>query len=395
MKKSVIFLGAAVLALLACNKTTIVDTTSPQEITFKTIANVPTKAHKGIGDGLNGTNLNDKDYLMYVSAAQLNTNNFTENGKFMVNEPFRYDAGSGTWRHVTYASRYSDTPVFSPIYWPVGGAKLNILATATPKGPDFIMDFVNVESSTSGLPLLSGFRSFSIDQADELVACAYQQTYAATINLTFDHIYSLLIFNVSDVNNVGNIVVEDIGFYSDVYLENRRLGRSLGVNSLAEGDYDVFTSGVVKAKAGSTKVSLQWDLRKGGDYAYSSPGISWPSIMIAEDTDFSDCNPGVTAGMHYDSVNDRYDPITDTKIEFGHVLIAPQPKQAMTIRYRILANGDTDTEDVFMDYTYPLTGNWQAGKKYIYNISFNLSEITITPTVTDWVDGGEPDIDLS
>ncbi len=37
---------------------------------------------------------------------------------------------------------------------------------------------------------------------------------------------------------------------------------------------------------------------------------------------------------------------------------------------------------------------WQAGKKYVYNLTIDLQKIYFNPTVTDWVDGGSQDVDV-
>ena len=38
--------------------------------------------------------------------------------------------------------------------------------------------------------------------------------------------------------------------------------------------------------------------------------------------------------------------------------------------------------------------DWQAGKKYVYNLTIDLQKIYFNPTITDWVDGGTQDVDV-
>lgn len=39
-------------------------------------------------------------------------------------------------------------------------------------------------------------------------------------------------------------------------------------------------------------------------------------------------------------------------------------------------------------------GDWQAGKKYVYNLTIDLQKIYFNPSITDWVDGGSQDVDV-
>lgn len=38
--------------------------------------------------------------------------------------------------------------------------------------------------------------------------------------------------------------------------------------------------------------------------------------------------------------------------------------------------------------------DWQAGKKYVYNLTIDLQKIYFNPSITDWVDGGSQDVDV-
>ena len=37
---------------------------------------------------------------------------------------------------------------------------------------------------------------------------------------------------------------------------------------------------------------------------------------------------------------------------------------------------------------------WQAGKKYVYNLTIDLQKIYFNPTITDWAEGGSQDVDV-
>ena len=79
--------------------------------------------------------------------------------------------------------------------------------------------------------------------------------------------------------------------------------------------------------------------------------------------------------------------VTNSSIQLGNeVLVIPGEAQtSFSIEYK-LANSDA----VFTA-TLPLsngtTPTWDPGKKYVYNISFDLKEIKFTPEVVEWGEG--------
>lgn len=77
--------------------------------------------------------------------------------------------------------------------------------------------------------------------------------------------------------------------------------------------------------------------------------------------------------------------ITDSFIQLGNeVLVIPgQNQTSFLIEYK-LANSDPNA--VFTA-TLPLSGTWEPGKKYVYNISFGLEEIKFAPEVVEWGEG--------
>ena len=64
--------------------------------------------------------------------------------------------------------------------------------------------------------------------------------------------------------------------------------------------------------------------------------------------------------------------------------------------YRLSDNQGLGSKEVtihFDDVDDVIT-NWQAGKKYVYNLTIDLQKIYFNPTITDWVDGGSQDVDV-
>lgn len=64
--------------------------------------------------------------------------------------------------------------------------------------------------------------------------------------------------------------------------------------------------------------------------------------------------------------------------------------------YRTVDNVNLGSKEVtvyFDDVDGSIT-NWQAGKKYVYNLTIDLEKIYFNPTVTDWADGGSQDVNV-
>ena len=73
-----------------------------------------------------------------------------------------------------------------------------------------------------------------------------------------------------------------------------------------------------------------------------------------------------------------------TGTEFGNgLLVVPGYATSFTINYTLTqAGGVANTFDY--TYTLPAGGSWKMAMKYLYYISFDLSEIEVNPSVTKW-----------
>lgn len=61
---------------------------------------------------------------------------------------------------------------------------------------------------------------------------------------------------------------------------------------------------------------------------------------------------------------------------YNDVILAPQDLTGKTLTFKLADGG-------VLTYTFPAT-TLESGKKYIYNITLNLSGLTVTSTVADW-----------
>ena len=117
MNRVIYFLSAAALTLVACNKTETIVTETPDEIGFKAVTSVATKADPD--PAITGTALPSKNWIIYASALNVQNQeayfNQTEFKTTDANEP------------VSAAAQYKADP---SLYWPAGNAQLDILALA-------------------------------------------------------------------------------------------------------------------------------------------------------------------------------------------------------------------------------------------------------------------------
>lgn len=108
---------------------------------------------------------------------------------------------------------------------------------------------------------------------------------------------------------------------------------------------------------------------------------SWTAIEnakpISVDAEDLTINPAAQAAQPYGTAG---------------LLVVPSTGANFVITYSV---ADSDQVSHEYKYTYPITAaNWDAGKKYTYNVTMNVNEIQITPTVVDW-DPSTPGVNIN
>ena len=158
-------------------------------------------------------------------------------------------------------------------------------------------------------------------------------------------------------------------------------GETTALAALSDDDVTLKTVGTFTVDNSRNNLVAEWsDLSakkenaKMPDYTEATPEVSSSNIADATTTQKYDVLIPVAA-------NDKYAQLGET------LLIPEQPKENFTITYTI---GDKTCFYTFNDFR----GNWEKGKKYIYNIEFQLNEIAITENVLDFVDGEVDPISL-
>lgn len=305
MKKTTILLATLAIALVSCNRSETIVTETPGEISFKAVNSVATKA-----DIISGTTLPTNDWVIYVSA-----NGAT--GTYFEDKTFKTEVATPTSSSL-YKNYVGSTP--TPIYWPVGGSKLDFLAYAAKSTTNFTPAW-GATYAASDLTL--GSWDTYADQQDVVWAVANSESRATTTALHFNHAQAQLIFKVkceasADIYKVNSITIKDLSTTGDFVVDNTKV-----------------------------KPEASWTLTAGADQLVKN---------IA----------ALTA-------------VTTSMTQIGDALLIPQQDVCeFTINYK---SGDVDG---FTYTVNPARKVWEMGKTYIYEITFTAQEIVFTETVEPW-----------
>ena len=327
MKKNLAILGVAVLALASCAKTQVISDETPSPIAFKAVVSNAVKADAQ----LEGTSLT-ADYAMYISATQYKANGSIETAAYFKDVEFTTaDATPGA------ASEYKAA---APLYWPIGNAALDFVAYAMPSAKHgtpaatYDNEATNVASKVSFM----GWDTYA-NQVDLLYDVKNGATTATnalvpnglTVNFTLKHAQALLVFqtkvNTTNKITINSITIPELKVNGDFVIDN--------------------TKNVLNAH--------------------------WENLNAVPNEDV--VAPGTDPNA--DNLGDLI-AATDYAQIGSSLLIPEQPRINFVINYTI--SGNT------MNYTVNLDrGNWEMGKKYIYQLDITLNEIIATQVVEDFL----------
>lgn len=220
-------------------------------------------------------------------------------------------------------------------YWPVSAATLNFLAVAPQ-----VASAVTTSITDAGVATVT-VESNEDNQYDVMYAVGQATKDAgvapnANVSMLFKHALSWINFNFKTTNTSGVAIK-----INSVTINGATVNGTLTVTSTA------YTS----TNAQATRAT--WSATA------SETGINVPGAAA----DF-------TLASDYET--------------FGNgLLVVPAQAENFVINYTITPNGGTAQT---FNYTHTLTDTWDMAKKYTYNVSITLTEITIAPSVDPWVD---------
>ncbi len=447
MKKFFIFLCAATLMAVACNKSETVVTEQPNELGFRAISGNLTK-----GAELTGTILT-KDYGIYAAATQKNASGLIENPSFFAGNEQLFgtaedDVSPDTrlWHAGTYTPAAGDDPaVFTPtpLYWPIGGVKMDFLAYAMKMASrvgvavgDWKADWDNYTTDVASQVSFKEVDTY-VNQEDVLYAYANGQTSSAnagsgkSVKLTFEHAQAMLMFNIK-VNAEAvkdKITVHEINFLTPDRIE---VLRSYANERFAYDSVVAWTEARDAARTTDGYATMTDEQKAAWDTAYNTANPkpygpdTEPALADRQNADVMLNTVGtftvnntrniLQAGWTYSSTahqaaNYRMPVNAIAKASASNSVIASEDLETCFTNYGspmgkysgdkyfqlgdILLIPEQDKVNFtikyevggrIMYYTYnDVRGVWEKGKKYIYNLDLTLNEIVITEQVSDFV----------
>lgn len=394
MKKVFLFLSAAAVMLVACNKSMDVKTAEaecPAEIAFKSITSNATKGAELSGVVLKNT------YGIYAAATQKNAAGVIENPSFFAGTEQLFEtAATDPVAPATDDREWKASPA---IYWPIGGVKMDYLAYAMPKADhntiastaaaaaDWTAYWNDALTDVAKTLSFNGVDTYT-NQVDMLYAYANGQTSAAnagsgkSVHMAFEHAQALLIFNVKVNDGADGVIkINEIGFYTDERVDEMRAdqvavagGASPALDALTDNDVTLKTIGTFTVDNSRIDLLAGWSALSSKKENFKMPNFVLEAGVIKAGQAPSAANGSIAEKAGYTlpiAYNANYAQLGET------LLIPEQDKVKFTITYEV--GGNT------FFYTYnDLRGMWEKGKKYIYNLDLTLNEIVLTEEVADF-----------
>lgn len=331
MKKLFVVLAVAAVTLVACKKEEVKFAEEQNQINFKAVTGIATK-----GAELDGTAL-PTDWLLYAAATS------SQNDSYFTNQQFKKFAAAN-WQAT------ADGTAATPIYWPLGGAQMDFLAFAVPAGK-YGTGAGQIQPAFASPKVATGFTVTGWD----VYTNEFELLYAANNGLTstpdpvalqFQHALSLVMFNVK----LGTAITSEVKI------------NSITFDALVKsGDFALDNS--------KNKLVATW--------TPATATANTPFAIDATAAAHSTVNTTAEAANFVNNTTDLKAQITWAQLGETKMMI-PQPAQNFTINYTIGSNTLSYNVNVPRQM-------WEAGKAYLYNITINLNEITVAPTVVDWV----------
>lgn len=134
-----------------------------------------------------------------------------------------------------------------------------------------------------------------------------------------------------------------------------------------------------KANAASifkvTSIKLMQTIQKGSyTVTYTTEGTDFTSVVTGS------TDENAKKDMEYVSPESAWDLTADfSEVKTASKLVVPSNQTSIVLTYTMAGN-----EAVELTATVDLSGTWETGKHYTYNLTLTADEILFVPTVQDW-----------
>lgn len=361
--------AAAVFALASCQKETTMRTGSEglmNEISLRT-------ANGMVKSAINGTTF-PAAYDMYVSAyrnldaAHKGTDSAAD---FFEGIHFTKGTSDDVWHAVT------------PKYWPLTG-NLDLLAIACAGYNSTANGIVPTctwgEGSNVAKKVVVTVPDNSAKFDDILFGAANAQAYNASgTAMAFKHSEAAIVFTAK--SNIEYNATDNLGItINSIAVDSAMFSGTLTVSNPAAG--------------GSTgDLSAGWSNL--GDQKPSIKARVWDTTSVKRGINPSESE---LTDLHLLYTKSKADSLSTFPFGEAYVILPAQPVTKFTITYTIHNGKDASGNalDNTLQYRYTaLTGTWDQGNKYVYDINITLKEITIKPDVVAWSDQTATEIAIS
>lgn len=332
MKRLFILASAAALMLASCAKTTVVYNEAPEEISFKQVTNVMTKAETTLGDW------KKSDMGVYAVKTGDQTNVYLNNAQFAKHGVNDYwSGGDGT------------TP--KQYYWPFQGS-LDFYVYA-PYSANLAFDSSNNKLSAT-----------TFTNADYTIDNTYSGASAYNFNCV-DLMYGASVVTGSKRDDALPVSLKH-ALAKVIVKVSASVANAVKITSIVLND---------------TPATATLDVT----YTDSDSNSETPMTGAAVWSNWEN-TPSLDLTVYENATG--YD-VTTASTLLGEVLVIPgQDQTSFTIDYKL---GDQVTE---FTATLDLSSgdNWAVGTKYTYAMYFDADEIKLNPTVADWEEGTTPSV---
>lgn len=373
MKKFFILAATAFVAIAACSKNEA-DTAAYEQsrvINFNTVAGKATKAP------ISGTTYSYDlpsfgVFAWYLASGDWNTAAANSSAvSYMDDVEIRFDDDKDIW------APHNGTDAFVNYYWPLEG-KLTFIAYS-PKSA------ATATFSNAGVLTLTGFT------VNTTVASQVDLLYSAiAADKTQNEDYYEDTTNSKDSETAKGDKGVNIEF-------KHALSQVIFQAKTADGVYDAglsFKVDNITVNAASTATSMT--VTNPTNAQLASAITTWNSPST--NANFVVSNTAFPAADNTYLTKTLSDPIGDALLMIPVTAFAgTDPTVSVTYTlYRMSDNVDlgSKTVTIHFDNIDDVVTAWQAGKKYVYNLTIDLQKIYFNPSIVDWADGGSQDVDV-